>query len=160
MSCEFSTPERDNVTVGGFSISDEMCVNYIHYYPKVNLEVCKSSVDTASLRAYLRFMKRWELQETSDDLGWRENYHAIRWTPLRANMLGDMYLNSPLSMQCNQSNGDRFPGYWENIPIPKILHPLPQPQSKCVPGKMESDEEVEEEEVEEEEVDGGIFSLN
>lgn len=59
MTCEFSTQERENVTVGGFAISDEMCVNYIHYYPKVDLEVCKSSVDTASLRAYLRFMKRY-----------------------------------------------------------------------------------------------------
>ena len=58
MSCEYSTMERDNVTVGGFSISDEMCVNYVHYYPETSLEVCKSSVDTEALVNYFDFMKR------------------------------------------------------------------------------------------------------
>ncbi|XP_071521635.1 dopamine beta-hydroxylase [Panulirus ornatus] len=132
MTCEYSTLSRSNVTVGGFAISDEMCVNYIHYYPKVDLEVCKSSIDTATLRSYFRLMKRWELQQTSPELGWRGNYQAIRWTPLRAGVLDDMYQNSPLSMQCNKSSGARFPGYWENIAIPRALHTLPQPQRKCV----------------------------
>ncbi|MPC27419.1 Dopamine beta-hydroxylase [Portunus trituberculatus] len=101
MSCEFSTKDRDNVTVGGFAISDEM----------------------------------WELQATSREASWRQNYQAIRWTPLRSGMLGDLYLNSPLSMQCNKSSGVRFPGYWENIPIPHILHPLEPPPSPCSPAE-------------------------
>ncbi|XP_045624015.2 dopamine beta-hydroxylase [Procambarus clarkii] len=130
-TCEFSTTSRDNVTVGGFAISDEMCVNYVHYYPKVELEVCKSSVDSATLISYFKFMNRWELQETSPEEGWRENYQHIRWTPLRSGMLADLYLNSPISMQCNKSSGARFPGYWENIPIPLPLHPLPENQRKC-----------------------------
>ncbi|KAG0710175.1 Dopamine beta-hydroxylase [Chionoecetes opilio] len=135
MTCEYATGARDNVTVGGFSISDEMCVNYVHYYPTTDLEVCKSSVDTATLTNYFGFMKRWELQNTSQEAGWRDNYQGIRWTPLRAGMLADLYLNSPLSMQCNKSTGARFPGYWENIPIPRVLHPLQPPQSPCSRGK-------------------------
>ncbi|XP_050695852.1 dopamine beta-hydroxylase-like [Eriocheir sinensis] len=135
MSCEYSTSEREKVTVGGFAISDEMCVNYVHYYPKTDLEVCKSSVDSATLVNYFGFMKRWELQNTSQEATWRENYEAIKWTPLRSGMLADLYLNSPVSMQCNKSSGVRFPGYWENIPIPRILHPLPPPQSPCSPAK-------------------------
>ncbi|KAG7172985.1 Dopamine beta-hydroxylase-like [Homarus americanus] len=131
MTCEYSTTSRDNVTVGGFAISDEMCVNYVHYYPKVDLEVCKSSVDSATLVSYFNFMNRWELQQTSPELGWRENYQAIRWTPLRSGMMADLYQNSPLSMQCNKSSGARFPGYWENIAIPHVRHPLPLPQRKC-----------------------------
>lgn len=43
---------------GGFAISDEMCVNYIHYYPKVDLEVCKSSVTTESLYKYFEYMNK------------------------------------------------------------------------------------------------------
>ncbi|RUS80448.1 hypothetical protein EGW08_011817 [Elysia chlorotica] len=43
---------------GGFSISDEMCVNYIHYYPKTDLEVCKSSVETKALDTFLFFLNR------------------------------------------------------------------------------------------------------
>ena len=58
MTCEYSTLDRENVTVGGFAISDEMCVNYIHYYPKVDLEVCKSSIDTTALKQYFSFMKK------------------------------------------------------------------------------------------------------
>ena len=39
----------------GYSIKEEMCVNYIYYYPKTNLELCKSSIDTKALDAYFRF---------------------------------------------------------------------------------------------------------
>ena len=58
MSCEYSTMEQDKVTVGGFAITDEMCVNYVHYFPQTDLEVCKSSIDTAALINYFSFMKR------------------------------------------------------------------------------------------------------
>jgi len=46
------------VPQGGFAISDEMCLNYIHYYPLVELEVCKSSVMTDSLYDFFRFLKQ------------------------------------------------------------------------------------------------------
>ncbi|CAL4186139.1 unnamed protein product, partial [Meganyctiphanes norvegica] len=131
MSCEYATMSRQNVTLGGLAITDEMCVNYVHYYPKVDLEVCKSSIDTSSLEKYLKFMKRMELQCTSEDLGWVENYQAIEWTPLRASLLHDLYERAPLSMQCNKSSGERFPGYWDNIPIPQVSHPLPVDERKC-----------------------------
>ncbi|KAF0308702.1 Dopamine beta-hydroxylase [Amphibalanus amphitrite] len=72
-TCRYQTLERPNITLGGFSITDEMCVNYIHYFPKVNLE---------------------------------------------------LYATAPLSMQCNQSNGDRFAGYWERVPLPTVRLPL------------------------------------
>ncbi|KAL7645712.1 UNVERIFIED_CONTAM: hypothetical protein RMT77_002589 [Armadillidium vulgare] len=131
MGCEYSTPNRVNVTVGGFAISDEMCVNYVHYYPKVDLEVCKSSVDSQTLINYFDFMNSFELEPTSPEFGWRENYKSIEWTPLRANFLQNMYEEAPLSMQCNRSNGERFPGYWENKAIPQVLHKLRKPERKC-----------------------------
>jgi len=34
-----------------------MCLNYIHYYPLVELEVCKSSVITQSLYDFFRFLR-------------------------------------------------------------------------------------------------------
>ena len=46
---------------GGFSIKEEMCVNYVHYYPAVSLEVCKSSADTTSLQRFFTFMNKWVL---------------------------------------------------------------------------------------------------
>jgi len=54
---------------GGFAISDEMCLNYIHYYPLVDLEVCKSSVMTDSLYDFFRFLRQYVLPPS---------YHFIR----------------------------------------------------------------------------------
>ena len=41
----------------GFGIADEMCVNYIHYYPATRLEVCKSSITTKSLYGFFKFLQ-------------------------------------------------------------------------------------------------------
>lgn len=43
---------------GGFGILEEMCVNYIHYYPKTELELCKSAVDDGSLQKYFHIVNR------------------------------------------------------------------------------------------------------
>ena len=45
--------------------------------------------------------------------------------PLRAKVLSDYYRRAPVSMQCNQSSGERFPGDWEglaamNVPLPSL----------------------------------------
>ena len=55
-TCWYSTRDRENVTLGGYGFADEMCVNYVHYYPKVALEICKSSVDESALDEYFRYM--------------------------------------------------------------------------------------------------------
>lgn len=58
-TCYYDTRGYDNATMGGFSIQDEMCVNYIHYYPATELEVCKSSVSEKTLTEYFDYMKMW-----------------------------------------------------------------------------------------------------
>ncbi|PSN45176.1 Dopamine beta-hydroxylase [Blattella germanica] len=132
-SCWYKTVDRKNVTLGGFAISDEMCVNYVHYFPKIDLEVCKSSVSSESLQTYFRFLHEWEGQATGPHLGISDNYKAVNWTPMRAKVLHELYHETPLSMQCNQSTGERFPGYWENMPVTPILFPLPPPPRDCSP---------------------------
>ena len=32
--CRYDTRERANITLGGFGFSEEMCVDYVHYYPR------------------------------------------------------------------------------------------------------------------------------
>ena len=156
-TCRYVTTNRTNMTLGGYAISDEMCVNYIHYYPKTNLEVCKSSIDTQYLSAYFQYMSDRELQMTGPDRSVADNYRSIEWNPNRADFLNELYKSSPLSMQCNQSSGDRFPvisftiihiilhfirygtnrisfpsqGYWNGIPVPQIQFPLKPKQNKC-----------------------------
>lgn len=55
-TCYYDTEEYTNTTLGGFSISDEMCVNYIQYYPATKLEVCKSSVSEDNLAFFFNYM--------------------------------------------------------------------------------------------------------
>lgn len=43
---------------GGFGILEEMCVNYVHYYPQTQLELCKSAVDPGFLRKYFHLVNR------------------------------------------------------------------------------------------------------
>lgn len=57
-TCYYDTRGYTNTTLGGFSIRDEMCVNYIHYYPATKLEVCKSSVSEKTLHDYFKYMKK------------------------------------------------------------------------------------------------------
>lgn len=43
---------------GGFGILEEMCVNYVHYYPQTRLELCKSAVDPGFLQKYFHLVNR------------------------------------------------------------------------------------------------------
>ena len=45
-----------------YGFSEEMCVNYVHYYPRVELEVCKSDVDAKALDDYFRFANDFDGQ--------------------------------------------------------------------------------------------------
>ncbi|XP_054157733.1 dopamine beta-hydroxylase-like [Oppia nitens] len=132
-TCRFDTRGRVNMTLGGHAITDEMCVNYLHYYPKTQLEVCKSSMDTQYLRSYFRYMNAREGQSTLASNGSvRENFQSIHWNPNRVQFLDRLYRLAPLSMQCNQSSGQRFPGYWNGMPIPQIHFPLEEtPRKHC-----------------------------
>ncbi|XP_018325349.1 tyramine beta-hydroxylase [Agrilus planipennis] len=129
-TCIYNTVKRENVTLGGFAISDEMCVNYIHYFPSTTLEVCKSAISDHALSTYFKYMHDWEGQMTAGKVI-SENYKAIEWNPMRVQLLHELYREAPLSMQCNMSSGDRFPGYWENSSVTPILLPNPPPVRQC-----------------------------
>lgn len=135
--CLYDTRRRPNITLGGYATSDEMCVTYLHYYPKIDLEVCKSSVETRALERYFDHLAREESQNTSSRLretigeatasepngGWppvkaksvAENYRSIEWSPRRSHQLLEFYASAPLSVQCNRSNGERWPGGWNGV---------------------------------------------
>nr|AKL78855.1 tyramine beta hydroxylase [Chilo suppressalis] len=131
-TCIYNTLERENATIGGHAITDEMCVNYIHYYPATDLEVCKSAVSNLALENYFKFEKQWDNMTISYEGSPRENYLAVNpWTPLRANALKELYTESPISMQCNKSDGNRFQGDWEGLPLPRIKVTLPIKNRHC-----------------------------
>ncbi|XP_046966055.1 tyramine beta-hydroxylase [Vanessa cardui] len=131
-TCVYNTKDKEEATIGGHAITDEMCVNYMHYYPATELEVCKSAVSNKALEDYFKFEKRWDNMSISFEAAPRANYLSIKpWTPLRAKALHMLYTESPISMQCNKSDGNRFQGDWEGIEIPKIKVPLREAPRFC-----------------------------
>jgi dopamine beta-monooxygenase len=57
-TCVYNTEIHVNMTFGGYGIRDEMCVNYMHYYPRSELELCKTSVQTDALDEFFQTMNK------------------------------------------------------------------------------------------------------
>lgn len=79
--CLYDTRARINITLGGFSTQEEMCVTYLHYYPRTELEVCKSSIDTRALEHYFAYLAREEAQETTGELSQLDSGSKLRPPP-------------------------------------------------------------------------------
>ena len=107
-TCVYNTNDRVNMTFGGFSIRDEMCVNYMHYYPLAELEVCKSSISNRVLDSFFAKMKKYDFANTSSEKSVEENFNSIRWTPLTSSILNKLYDISPISFSCNSSDGEHI----------------------------------------------------
>ena len=118
-SCTYNTLHRDNVTLGGFSFKEEMCVNYIHYYPRAELEICKSSVSADDLGKYFDNLNDDENQETDSDQSIENNYESINWTKRRVRDLRDFYAESRIKMQCQTGSGTQLPGDLSSLEIPR-----------------------------------------
>ena len=44
IECLYKTPDRDDTTYGGLSPTDEMCLSFAMYYPRIKLTNCLSSI--------------------------------------------------------------------------------------------------------------------
>lgn len=134
--CTYNTEDRSKPTVGGFSIMDEMCVNYVHYYPRTQLELCKSHVDPGYLQKYFSLINRFNGEETCScgqpDV--TEQFSSLHWDAFSAGVLDSLYSTSPISMHCNQSTAKLFPGDWERQEIPQVTVPLERALYPCKGG--------------------------
>ncbi|CAF1087435.1 unnamed protein product [Rotaria sordida] len=102
-TCIYNTEIRTNVTFGGYSINDEMCINYMHYYLRKKE---KKSV-------FILF--RYFHAKTSIDQIIYENYKSIHWTPITSSILQIFYEEAPIHLSCNGSDGNYLPKYnWQN----------------------------------------------
>ncbi|XP_045326225.1 dopamine beta-hydroxylase [Leopardus geoffroyi] len=132
-SCTYNTEDRELATVGGFGILEEMCVNYVHYYPQTELELCKSTVDPGSLRGYFHLVNRFNGEEvcTCPQASVPEQFAAVPWNSFNRDVLRALYGFAPISMHCNKSSAVRFQGEWNRQPLPEIISKLEEPTSHC-----------------------------
>uniref|UniRef100_A0A672L9X7 Dopamine beta-hydroxylase n=1 Tax=Sinocyclocheilus grahami TaxID=75366 RepID=A0A672L9X7_SINGR len=131
--CTYNTEDRNKVTVGGFGIMEEMCVNYVHYYPRTQLELCKSHVDTDYLQKYFSLINRFQGRESCScpQTTVEEQFSSLSWDGFSGEVLNSLYLTSPISMHCNQSTAELFPGEWEKQEIPVVMAELQRAPYPC-----------------------------
>ncbi|CAI5794030.1 dopamine beta-hydroxylase [Podarcis lilfordi] len=134
-TCMYNTEDRTKATVGGFGIMEEMCVNYIHYYPQTELELCKSAIDLGYLHRYFNLVNRFNDEDvcTCPETSVTEQFASVPWNSFNRDVLKSLYDFAPISMHCNKSSAVLFPGEWERQPVPKITEILPEPESSCEP---------------------------
>ncbi|XP_072345050.1 dopamine beta-hydroxylase isoform X2 [Scyliorhinus torazame] len=132
-SCTYNTEDRSHVTVGGFGINEEMCVNYVHYYPQTQLELCKSAVDISYLQKYFSFINRIDVDGicTCPQVPVTDQFNAVTWNPFSNQVLRALYDSAPISMHCNKSSAVRFPGDWDKQPLPRVNATLPDSPDRC-----------------------------
>uniref|UniRef100_A0A3B4T2N5 Dopamine beta-hydroxylase n=1 Tax=Seriola dumerili TaxID=41447 RepID=A0A3B4T2N5_SERDU len=126
--CTYNTEDRSKPT-GGFGIMEEMCVNYIHYYPRTQLELCKSHVDPGYLQKYFNFINfQGNDQCVCGEVSVTEQYSQLQWDMFTGEVLDSLYNTAPISMHCNQSSARLFPGEWDNQPVPVVTAVLEKPR--------------------------------
>ncbi|XP_005729398.1 dopamine beta-hydroxylase [Pundamilia nyererei] len=136
--CTYNTEDRSKPTVGGFGIMEEMCVNYIHYYPRTQLELCKSHVDQGYLQKYFNFINRFHGNDqcVCGEVSVTEQFSQLEWDEFTGEVLDSLYNTAPISMHCNQSTARLFPGDWDKQPIPAVTSVLEKPQYTCKRGTL------------------------
>lgn len=132
-SCTYNTENKTLATVGGFGILEEMCVNYVHYYPQTELELCKSAVDDGFLQKYFHMVNRFSSEEvcTCPQASVPQQFSSVPWNSFNRDMLKALYDYAPISMHCNKTSAVRFPGEWNLQPLPKITSTLEEPTPRC-----------------------------
>ncbi|VDK50143.1 unnamed protein product [Anisakis simplex] len=111
--------EPINVLPGGYGIEDEMCVNYVYYYPASEVEVCKSAIDNSTLREFFKkllFIPEHPLQiinaagkGVSDGMSINNMFNAVEWSSQTYSSLKELYNVGDLNVHCLQHDGNPFP---------------------------------------------------
>ncbi|XP_006900619.1 PREDICTED: dopamine beta-hydroxylase [Elephantulus edwardii] len=132
-SCTYNTEERTRATVGGFGILEEMCVNYVHYYPQTQLELCKSAVDPGFLQKYFRLVNEFNSEDvcTCPQTSVSQQFVSVPWNSFNRDMLKALYGFVPIAMHCNKSSAVRFQGEWDRQPLPEVTSTLEEPAPRC-----------------------------
>uniref|UniRef100_H2M353 Dopamine beta-hydroxylase n=1 Tax=Oryzias latipes TaxID=8090 RepID=H2M353_ORYLA len=136
--CTYNTEDRSKPTVGGFGIMEEMCVNYIHYYPRIQLELCKSHIDMGYLQKYFNFINRFHGNEqcVCGEVDVTQQFSQLDWDDFTGEVLDSLYNTAPIFMHCNQSTARLFPGEWEKQPIPVVTSTLEKHRYPCEGGAV------------------------
>ncbi|CAH8631929.1 unnamed protein product [Dicrocoelium dendriticum] len=126
--CTYSTINVTHVVFGGIGQYDEMCVNYIFYYPWSKLELCKSEVAQPEFDRFLSgLIEQNKLKGDGFETD-KQALESIDWQDSQnVASLVSFYRHATMEMHCNSSIGIRIPGpaiHWSPIPLLKWTQPF------------------------------------
>lgn len=134
--CQYETMDRDKLVEGGISTSQEMCLNFLFYYPKmVNatsscVSIQREPVDNfiKSNIPSLNLTSGWSNPLVSADIAWTKEMVSDlrrRYDEVKTFIAPCLWGKIP---------GNKLP----KLPVPKITRFLPPKESKCAQPVAES----------------------
>ncbi|XP_027032512.1 DBH-like monooxygenase protein 1 homolog isoform X1 [Tachysurus fulvidraco] len=140
--CIYNTKPRKNMTWGGLSTRDEMCLSYLLYYPRINLTRCESLPE---ITGQLKFIGVTEIHvpittwpflikspKKYSNLSFTKAMDKFRWTEKRGKDFNEVVLKLPMNVRCSKLGYDEGFVQGTTIPPPKIKSVRPSPRSECV----------------------------
>ncbi|KAI5627751.1 DBH-like monooxygenase protein 1-like isoform X1, partial [Silurus asotus] len=110
--CIYNTKSRKNMTWGGLSTRDEMCLSYLLYYPRINLTRCESLPEITGQLKFIgvkkiqRPLRSWPFVIKSpkkySNLSFTEAMDKFRWTKKRGKDFNEVVLKLPLNVRCSK----------------------------------------------------------
>ncbi|MGH0127521.1 UNVERIFIED_CONTAM: hypothetical protein FKN15_064757 [Acipenser sinensis] len=116
--CKYNTKDRKNMTWGGLSTRDEMCLSYLLYYPRINLTRCES---LPQIRKQLTFIGVKEMYTTVttwpfiikspkkyNNLTFMEAMDKFSWSVKKGNAFNDLVRQLPMNVRCSKHGQERW----------------------------------------------------
>ncbi|KAJ7371681.1 DBH-like monooxygenase protein 1 [Desmophyllum pertusum] len=133
--CKYETMDRDKRVEGGISTSEEMCLDFLFYYPRmVNASQYCSSIQPKPVQNFIE--KHFPLLNVTSKWSNPLIGENITWTKQMVSDLRREYdENKMFTAICSPPEDT---GNYKTLPVPEITRPLPPKKSKCGQPSAES----------------------
>ncbi|XP_024275743.1 DBH-like monooxygenase protein 1 homolog [Oncorhynchus tshawytscha] len=139
--CKYTTKDRQNMTWGGLTTRDEMCLSYLLYYPRVNLARCESLPE---IIGQLKFIGVKEIQvpvttwpfmikspKKYSSLSFTEAMDKYRWSKNRGKSFNQMVLQLPMNVRCSKWGQDEWSIQGTIVSPPEVKSEVKPPSTMC-----------------------------
>ncbi|XP_072355246.1 DBH-like monooxygenase protein 1 homolog isoform X2 [Scyliorhinus torazame] len=139
--CQYNTTFRSNMTWGGLSTKDEMCLSYLLYYPRIDLSRCESLPEIAPQLKFIGVKEiyhpvmTWPFIIKSPkkykDLSFTEAMNKFKWSKKKGREFNNLVHEIEMNIRC--AKHDQREWQVHGIPIlPPSLKPW-EPKSEMEP---------------------------
>ncbi|GCC25601.1 DBH-like monooxygenase protein 1 homolog isoform X1 [Chiloscyllium punctatum] len=123
--CQYNTTYRSNMTWGGLSTRDEMCLSYLLYYPKIDLSRCESlpeilpQLEFIGVREIIQPIKTWPFIIKSPkkykDLSFTEAMNKFQWSRKKGREFNSLVQRIEMNVRCAKHNEEEW--HVHGIPV-------------------------------------------